>query len=84
VGILDGITRAKVIELCREHQVLFAERRLSPGELRAAEEAFITSATRGVLPVTLIDERPVGAGTPGPITRKLMALYDDLGRRGVA
>jgi branched-chain amino acid aminotransferase len=84
VGILDGITRSKVIELCHANDIRFAERRLSPEELRAADEAFITSATRGVLPVTTIDERPVGAGVPGPVTRRLMALYADLARRGVA
>jgi branched-chain amino acid aminotransferase len=83
VGILDGITRAKVIQLCRGNGVPFAERRISPDELRGADEAFITSATRGVLPVTTVDEKPVGAGVPGPVTRKLMALYDELARRGV-
>jgi len=83
VGILDGITRAKVIELCRSNAVPFAERRISPDELRGAEEAFITSATRGVLPVTTVDEKPVASGLPGPVTRKLMALYDALARRGV-
>jgi len=83
VGILDGITRAKVIDLCRENQLPLKERRFSPDELRGAEEAFITSATRGVLPVTSIDEKPVGAGVPGPITQRLMSLYDALARRGV-
>jgi branched-chain amino acid aminotransferase len=82
-GILDGITRAKVLDLGRAHGVPLAERRISPDELRGADEAFITSATRGVLPVTRIDERPVGSGTPGPVTRRLMALYDELARRGV-
>jgi branched-chain amino acid aminotransferase len=83
VGILDGITRAKVMDLCRAAGIPFAERRLSPDELRGADEAFLTSATRGVLPITTIDERPVGAGAPGPVTRRLMSLYDDLARRGV-
>jgi branched-chain amino acid aminotransferase len=83
VGILDGITRSKVIELCRGNTVPFAERRISPDELRGADEAFITSATRGVLPVTTVDEKPVGAGVPGPVTRKLLGLYDALARRGV-
>lgn len=83
VGILDGITRAKVIGLCQAHDVPSAERRLSPFDLRNAEEAFITSATRGVLPVTRIDGRAVGTGVPGPITRRLIGLYDDLARRGV-
>jgi branched-chain amino acid aminotransferase len=83
VGILDGITRAKVLELCRDNGLPLDERRFSPDELRGADEAFITSATRGVLPVTTVDEKPVGAGTPGPVTRRLMDLYDQLARRGV-
>ena len=83
VGILDGITRAKAIGLCREGGIPFAERRITPDELRGADEAFITSATRGVLPVTTVDEKPVGSGLPGPVTRRLMALYDTLARRGV-
>jgi branched-chain amino acid aminotransferase len=83
VGILDGITRAKVLELARGAGITVIERRIQPDELRGADEAFITSATRGVLPVTTIDGRPVGAGVPGPITKSLMALYDELARRGV-
>jgi branched-chain amino acid aminotransferase len=83
VGILDGITRAKVLELARGAGINLIERRILPDELRGADEAFITSATRGVLPVTTIDGKPVGAGVPGPITRRLMALYDELARRGV-
>lgn len=83
VGILDGITRAKVIDLCRENDIPLVERHISPEELRAADEVFITSATRGVLPATRIDDRPVGTGRPGPITQRLNQLYDQLARRGV-
>lgn len=83
VGILDGITRAKVIEICRAYEIPLRETRLSPDDLRSAEEAFITSATRGVLPVTKVDERPVGGGIPGPVTRRLMSLYDAMARAGV-
>jgi branched-chain amino acid aminotransferase len=83
VGILDGITRAKVIDLCQANDIPFAEARILPDELRAADEAFLTSATRGVLAVTTIDGKPVGGGVPGPVTRRLMALYDELARRGV-
>jgi len=83
VGILDGITRAKVITLCQEAGIPFAERRLTPDELRGADEVFLTSATRAVLPVTRIDDRPVASGVPGPITRRLIEHYDQLARRGV-
>jgi branched-chain amino acid aminotransferase len=81
VGILDGITRAKVLELARENGIPLEEARLSPDELRAADEVFITSATRAVLPVTRLDERAVGEGVPGPVTRRLMELLAGLARR---
>jgi branched-chain amino acid aminotransferase len=84
VGILDGITRAKVLDLCRKGGLRLVETRIFPDDLRAAEEVFITSATRGVLPVTRVDDRAIGAGTPGPLTKKLMALYEELARAGVA
>ncbi len=84
VGILDGITRAKVLELCRAGGIPCAERRILPDELRGADEVFLTSATRGVLPVTRIDARPVAGGLPGPVTRRLIKDYDQLVRRGVA
>jgi len=83
VGILDGITRAKVMELCRANDIPLRSARMTPDDLRRADEAFITSATRGVLPVTKVDERPVGSGVPGPVTRRLMSLYDVLARQGV-
>jgi branched-chain amino acid aminotransferase len=79
VGILDGITRDKVLTLCRARGIPFEEVSfMSPDELRAADEAFLTSAARGVLPVTTVDGRPLGDGRPGPVTKRLRALYDDL------
>ncbi len=83
VGILDGITRSKVLDLCRANGIPLRETRISREELRGAEEVFITSATRGALPVTKVDDSPVGDGKPGPVTRKVMALYDVLARAGV-
>ena len=71
------------MELARGAGIAIVERRIQPDELRAADEAFLTSATRGVLPIATIDGQPVGAGVPGPVTRRLMALYDELARRGV-
>jgi len=84
VGILEGITRAQVLALARANGIPAREARLRPEELRAADEAFITSATRGVLPITRIDGAAVGEGRPGPITRRLMQLLDQLARDGVA
>jgi branched-chain amino acid aminotransferase len=82
VGILDGITRAKVIDLCRASRIRFEEARLSPEQLRGASEVFITSATRSVLPVTKVDDQTIGTGLPGPVTRRLMDLFAELVRHG--
>ena len=84
VGILEGITRAQVLALARGNGIPTLETRLRPAELRGADEAFITSATRGVLPVTRIDGAVLGDGRPGPVTRRLMQLLDQLARDGVA
>jgi branched-chain amino acid aminotransferase len=81
VGILDGITRGKVIALCKAVGLPVAERRITPEELRGADEVFLTSATRAVLPVTRIDDRPVANGVPGPLTRRLVEAYDQLARQ---
>jgi branched-chain amino acid aminotransferase len=76
VGILDGVTRGKVIGLARSAGIACREVDfMSPEELRGAEEVFLTSAARGVLPVTVVDGRPVGDGRPGPVIRRMMELY---------
>jgi branched-chain amino acid aminotransferase len=85
VGILEGVTRGKVLALARAEGIPCREAEfLAPDELRAADEVFITSAARGVLPVTTVDGRPVASGRPGPVTRRLMESYVRLtgGQRG--
>jgi branched-chain amino acid aminotransferase len=84
VGILDGITRAQVLFLCRDHGIPCREMRLTPDDLRGADEAFVTSATRFVLPVTRVDDTMLGDGRPGPLTRRLGGLLDEVARRGAA
>lgn len=82
VGILDGVTRGKVLALARANRIPCREVAfMSADELRGADEAFLTSAARGILPATEVDGRPLGAGVPGPVTRRLMTLYDDMTRR---
>jgi len=79
IGILDGVTRGKVLELARGAGVETREVSfLAPESLRAADEVFLTSAVRGILPVTLVDGQPVGNGRPGPVTQRLLALYQRL------
>ncbi len=75
-GILAGITRETLIQLARENGMLVEEGEWPPEILGDAEEAFITGTVKKVMPVTLLDGRPIGIGKPGPVTQKLMKLYD--------
>lgn len=74
-GILPGVTRGLVLALAREAGLPVAERPLGPADLRDAEELFLTSTSREILPVTRLDGAPVGPGTPGPVTARLHALF---------
>jgi D-alanine transaminase len=69
--ILGGITRAVLLELLVPRKIAFEERPFSVEEARNATEAFFTSSTNFVVPVTRIDGHPIGDGRPGPITRQL-------------
>lgn len=74
IGLLAGITRMRVIELTRPHFPVY-ETALTPEDIRSAPEVFITSSIRGVVPVARVDEELIGAGAPGPVTSRIMALY---------
>lgn len=73
--ILPGCTRAALTTLLDEERVEAVERQFSATELVTAREAFITSATSFVRPITKIDGRPVADGAVGPVTRRLFALF---------
>ena len=73
--ILHGITRAAVLRFAREAQMKVEERSFTIEEAKEADEAFVTSASTFVMPVVEIDEVPVGAGTPGPISKRLREIY---------
>ncbi len=73
--ILAGITRSSLLQLIRSQGMAFEERAFSVAEAKAAAEAFLTSTTSLVLPVTRIDGQPVGDGKPGPVTAKLRDGY---------
>jgi D-alanine transaminase len=73
--ILGGVTRAMLMELSRAHKLAFEERPFTIPEAKAAAEAFLTSSTNFVLPVTRLDGSPIGDGRPGPVTRRLRELY---------
>lgn len=78
VGILEGITRHKVFHLAQVMGLQLTERELRPEDLRAAEEIFLTSTLREILPVTHVDDWVVGSGKPGPVAKKLRAMYQEL------
>jgi branched-chain amino acid aminotransferase len=74
-GLLPGITRAYVMEIADQIGVPAREARLTPDDVRAADEAFITGTTREVTPVVAVDDRPIGAGMPGPVTLRLLTHF---------
>lgn len=71
-GILPGVTRARVLAVCAVENIRTAERPISVDELRAADELFVTSAVRGVVPVTRLDGEQRVAG---PLTRRIATVY---------
>lgn len=73
-GVLRGTVGSYVLELARERfEVVLGEVTLE--DLYSAEECFLTSSVRGVVPITRIDDHVVGSGEIGPVTRELMAAY---------
>jgi D-alanine transaminase len=79
-AILPGCTRRSVLALAEQDGLAFEERAFTLAEAREAKEAFLTSASNLVLPVVAIDGAPIGAGVPGPIAKRLRALYLDFAR----
>jgi branched-chain amino acid aminotransferase len=74
-GLLAGVTRAFVLELGRALGYRTREEALFEEDLASADEAFLTSTTREIVPVVRVDTQTIGAGVPGPITRALMAEF---------
>lgn len=79
--ILHGITRAAVLRFAAEAQMEVEERPFTLDEAKAADEAFVTSATAFVMPVVEIDGTAVGHGKPGALTARLREIYIDEMRR---
>jgi D-alanine transaminase len=78
--ILPGITRDLVLELARANQIPCAERVIAEAELFAADEVWLTSSTKEILPITRLNGRAVGSGKPGALHARLLALYRDYKR----
>ena len=74
-AILPGCTRGALMTLMRDAGIAFSETAFSEQEMRQAREAFITSATSFVKPITKIDAEPIGSGEVGPVTQRLFDLF---------
>ncbi len=73
--LLPGVTRRVVLGLAQEAGVAVTEQAVTEAELYAADEVFLTGTTIEILPVVRVNSRPIGAGTPGPVTKLLMARF---------
>jgi len=80
-GVLEGISRKTVIELCGALGIALRVEPIPSADLASADEVFISSTGGGVLPIAKVDGKPLGADFPGPLTRRLQdaywALHDD-------
>jgi branched-chain amino acid aminotransferase len=74
-GILEGITRNVVIELCKRHSVPCVERTLTRHDVYTADECFLTGTAAELIPVVKVDGRPIGTGKPGPIFKDLLERF---------
>ena len=75
--ILLGITYELLTDLAREGKLRFDVRPIAEAEVRAADEIWLSSSTKEVLAVTTLDGKPVGAGVPGPVFRRMHALFQE-------
>jgi D-alanine transaminase len=73
--MLTGITYDVVLELAAAHGIACEVRAIAEAEVRAADELWMTSSTREIMPIVRLDGQPVGAGVPGPLARRMDALY---------
>jgi branched-chain amino acid aminotransferase len=74
-GLLPGITREFLFEVGREAGIIVREAVLRDDDLFGADESFLTSTTREVVPIVQVDDRTLGTGHPGPVTRALLDGY---------
>ena len=86
-GVLEGISRRTVIELCGRLDIPIRQQAIPAGDLAVADEVFLSSTGGGVLPIARVNGKPVAAAFPGPLTRRLhdayWALHDDPAYREV-
>lgn len=74
-GVLEGITRRTVIELAQQTNIKAEFGKIKADDLRDADEVFMTSTAGGIMPIRKIDDRVIGTGSRGPVTKRLTDLY---------
>ena len=74
-GLLPGITRGFLFEVGAEIGIAVREQVLRDDDLFGADECFLTSTTREAVPIVYVDDRKIGSGVPGPVTRALLDGY---------
>ncbi len=77
-NVLEGISRATVLELCQKLGIPSSEEVLQPYDAFVADEAFLTSTPYCMRPATRINVQPIGDGKPGPVTNQLLAAWSEL------
>lgn len=81
-GILDGITRGAVLDLAGQLDIPLRETALTRHDIYIADECFLTGSAAEVIPVIRVDDRPIGDGKVGPVTKRLAAAFHELVRNG--
>jgi len=76
-ALLPGITRDLIIELAANHAIPFREADITEAELFAADEIWLSSSTREISPVTLLDDTVISTGKPGPLWKRMITLYQE-------
>lgn len=77
-GSLDGITRQVIFDLCASEGIAIREQSMTRYDVYTAEEAFLTGTAAEVIPFVKLDQREIGDGKPGPITRRLITAFRTL------
>ena len=77
-GVLQGVSRGTVFDLAKELGIPIVEEDFQPYDVYTADEAFFTSTSPCVLPVTRVDRRPIGPGVPGPIVKRLLTTWSEI------
>ena len=77
-SVLPGITRDSVIQIAKNKRVVLIEERFSRDEVYTAQEVFFTGTAAEITPIREVDDRKIGDGKPGPITKELQSTFFDI------